>query len=240
MSTCRGTHPWLGVLTTVRQVLLSCSHVFHLACIRSFERFAMKKTCPLCRKNDYQMRLFGEGRRAHLSLCATRIQAVWRGHRARKQYAVLQRAHPPRDPRLRAAFFARQISQLTDSAVDSSTAESNALLREIDASLQRSRAVMASMEAAATRAAIDWPLIAATVHSRGDPGPCPICLQELAGSAAPVVREHQARSLVLLSCSHVFHAQCLLSFEDFNVDEWRRSCPVCRAAYVKSAEPFCL
>lgn len=31
------------------QVLLSCSHVFHKACLSSFERFTGAKSCPLCR-----------------------------------------------------------------------------------------------------------------------------------------------------------------------------------------------
>jgi len=37
------------------------------------------------------------------------------------------------------------------------------------------------------------------------------------------------RPLVLLSCSHVFHAQCVENFERFRVDD-AVSCPVCRAS----------
>ncbi|CAN0345774.1 unnamed protein product, partial [Ectocarpus sp. 12 AP-2014] len=38
------------------QVILSCSHVFHKACLSSFEKFlrAQERSCPLCRKVDYQ------------------------------------------------------------------------------------------------------------------------------------------------------------------------------------------
>eukprot|EP00128_Syssomonas_multiformis_P008238 Colp12_sorted_trinity150504_noHs@786 len=31
------------------QVLLSCTHVFHMECLKSFEKFTKKKSCPLCR-----------------------------------------------------------------------------------------------------------------------------------------------------------------------------------------------
>nr|AAP20062.1 HSD15 [Homo sapiens] len=38
------------------QVLLSCSHVFHKACLQAFEKFTNKKTCPLCR-SCYQKKI---------------------------------------------------------------------------------------------------------------------------------------------------------------------------------------
>jgi hypothetical protein len=36
--------------------------------------------------------------------------------------------------------------------------------------------------------------------------------------------------LVLLSCSHLFHANCMRAFEDFNIYEVSL-CPCCRAQY---------
>ncbi|KAG1658061.1 hypothetical protein FOA52_008315 [Chlamydomonas sp. UWO 241] len=36
------------------QVLLSCTHVFHKACLASYERFARTRACPLCRCAAYQ------------------------------------------------------------------------------------------------------------------------------------------------------------------------------------------
>lgn len=36
------------------QTLLSCSHTFHRACLRSFEMFSGSRICPLCRTNDYE------------------------------------------------------------------------------------------------------------------------------------------------------------------------------------------
>ncbi|XP_045352270.1 RING finger protein 32 isoform X8 [Leopardus geoffroyi] len=87
------------------QVLLSCSHVFHRACLQAFEKFANKKTCPLCRKNQYQTRVIHDGARLFKVKCATRIQASWRGHVVRKWYRDLRRTVPPTDAKLRRKFF---------------------------------------------------------------------------------------------------------------------------------------
>ena len=48
-------------MCSIKQVLLSCSHVFHLSCLTSFERFSQKKCCPLCRSGGYQKRVIYEG-----------------------------------------------------------------------------------------------------------------------------------------------------------------------------------
>uniref|UniRef100_A0A8C3W100 Ring finger protein 32 n=1 Tax=Catagonus wagneri TaxID=51154 RepID=A0A8C3W100_9CETA len=87
------------------QVLLSCSHVFHRACLQAFEKFTNKKTCPLCRKNQYQTRVIHDGARLFKIKCATRIQASWRGHVVRKWYRNLRRSLPPTDATLRRKFF---------------------------------------------------------------------------------------------------------------------------------------
>ncbi|CAM9998157.1 unnamed protein product [Choristocarpus tenellus] len=45
------------------QVILSCSHIFHRKCLSAFERFlrTSERTCPLCRKADYQKRFTSQG-----------------------------------------------------------------------------------------------------------------------------------------------------------------------------------
>ncbi|XP_013931435.1 PREDICTED: RING finger protein 32 isoform X2 [Thamnophis sirtalis] len=87
------------------QVLLSCSHVFHRACLKAFERFSAKKSCPMCRKTQYQTRVIHDGARLFKIKCATRIQAFWRGHIVRKWYKNLRKTVPPKDVRLRKKFF---------------------------------------------------------------------------------------------------------------------------------------
>jgi len=43
------------------QVLLSCSHVFHTDCLRSWEQYSRSRCCPVCRKQHYKKRAHFEG-----------------------------------------------------------------------------------------------------------------------------------------------------------------------------------
>ena len=47
-------------------------NVFLQACLQAFEKFANKKTCPLCRKNQYQTRVIHDGARLFRTKCAAR------------------------------------------------------------------------------------------------------------------------------------------------------------------------
>ncbi|OBS65864.1 hypothetical protein A6R68_05596, partial [Neotoma lepida] len=51
-----------------------CKEEFELhpqACLQAFEKFTNKKTCPLCRKNQYQTRVIHDGARLFRVKCAT-------------------------------------------------------------------------------------------------------------------------------------------------------------------------
>ncbi|CAB1349482.1 unnamed protein product, partial [Coregonus sp. 'balchen'] len=56
------------------QVLLSCSHVFHRACLQAFERFSGRKCCPMCRKEQYETRL-QELNDSFVQYCHTDVEA---------------------------------------------------------------------------------------------------------------------------------------------------------------------
>lgn len=84
------------------EVLLSCSHIFHLKCIASFERFArvpsQSKTksspiCPICRTSNYQKRITKKGSLAFMNVCVVKIQAVGRGYVCRVAYARMLREY---------------------------------------------------------------------------------------------------------------------------------------------------
>ncbi|XP_046861904.1 RING finger protein 32-like [Xenia sp. Carnegie-2017] len=94
------------------QVLLSCSHVFHLVCLRAFEKFSGGKTCPMCRKEQYETRLIHEGRKLWRHKCAIKIQSRWRGYVIRSWYVKLRKTVPPNDPLLRKKFFEEKVSAL--------------------------------------------------------------------------------------------------------------------------------
>ncbi|XP_038545528.1 RING finger protein 32 isoform X3 [Canis lupus familiaris] len=128
------------------QVLLSCSHVFHRACLQAFEKFTNKKTCPLCRRNQYQTRVIHDGARLFKTKCATRIQAYWRGHVVRKWYQDLRRTVPPTDAKLRRKFFEEKFTEISHRILCSYNTDIEELFSEIDHCLAINRSILQQLE----------------------------------------------------------------------------------------------
>lgn len=84
----------------------------------------------------------------------------------------------------------------------------------------------AAADAIPSVSADDWAAAEAAAVVRGV-AECPICLAALAGAAGA-----QRREVVLLSCSHVFHAACVQAFESFHVYATPH-CAMCRQPYRK-------
>uniref|UniRef100_A0A2I2ZDI8 Ring finger protein 32 n=1 Tax=Gorilla gorilla gorilla TaxID=9595 RepID=A0A2I2ZDI8_GORGO len=128
------------------QVLLSCSHVFHKACLQAFEKFTNKKTCPLCRKNQYQTRVIHDGARLFRIKCVTRIQAYWRGYVVRKWYRNLRKTVPPTDAKLRKKFFEKKFTEISHRILCSYNTNIEELFAEIDQCLAINRSVLQQLE----------------------------------------------------------------------------------------------
>ncbi|ESO93624.1 hypothetical protein LOTGIDRAFT_161737 [Lottia gigantea] len=203
-----------------QQVLLSCSHVFHRACLQAFEKYTGKKTCPMCRHKQYQSRVIHEGSKQYRLTCATKIQAVWRGYVVRCWYKNFRLSVPPTDPKLRRKFFEEKLQDITDRMVKSCDFSLHGFLQEMDQSLEASRNVFKNFDAMFNiLSEQDWEEVQLKAVLRADTD-CPICLQDLAPT-------------VLLSCSHVFHDMCLCTLEKLTEGDLRNNCPVCRAVYQK-------
>lgn len=71
-----------------REVLLSCSHMFHRHCLSSFEIFmrSEERSCPVCRALQYQKKITRLGSKAYEVVCSLKIQRMFRGYMARKEY----------------------------------------------------------------------------------------------------------------------------------------------------------
>ncbi|XP_023143313.2 RING finger protein 32 [Amphiprion ocellaris] len=222
------------------QVLLSCSHVFHRACLQAFERFSGRKCCPMCRRDQYETRVIHDAAHLFRHQCATRIQAYWRGYIARKWYRHINRTTCPKDKNLRRKFFEARLQELNDSFVRYCHTDTEAFLSDIDRSLSSSRRVFQQLE----RKSIsepqenDWDRIKSQIIQRGV-WDCPICLTALCNPSIPTQPDEsnpqQRRRTVLLSCSHLFHQLCLEAFETFAAftEDRRPTCPLCRSAYHK-------
>ena len=199
-----------------RQVLLSCGHTFHKQCLRSWERHSKSRCCPVCRKLHYRKRAIDDGANLYRAECATRIESAWRGVLARRSTAkALRHANPQRLRR----YCEQRLGGLTDALVGRLDAEHSAidaLFAEIDSSVAASRIVL-------NAGSVDWERTEEVARARGF-GDCPVCLNSMA--------EGCGQPLALLSCTHVFHARCLDSFERFSLRP-TCVCPVCRAAYAR-------
>jgi len=250
------------------QVILSCSHVFHSECLRSFERFSGGRRCPLCRKACPDATVHSGGFMVWRRKCASRIQKAWRGHRERRRmfeqlkdpgfraeapalhrrycgralHAVgcrLEQACEEREDALDRFLeslddnVAKCSEQLRDGLVGFEqlhglepseprpleTQSRAALAARADAPVQAQQTgVSAETWAQARRAALQ------RSEEEGGEIDCPICFQPCQ------LRGREAARTELLSCSHVFHRCCLVSFESFHVFE-KHLCPVCRQSY---------
>lgn len=120
------------------EVLLSCSHIFHRACLRSFENFMKDNelTCPICRTRNYQKKITHIGSKAYAKVCAAKIQRLWRGYTVRKTYRVrlrdyyrnLPHAGRPLDGALQARrkmYYQNEFSTITDKLNENLASRSN-------------------------------------------------------------------------------------------------------------------
>ncbi|XP_064410125.1 RING finger protein 32 [Latimeria chalumnae] len=223
-----------------QQVLLSCSHIFHRVCLQAFERFSGKKTCPMCRKEQYQTRVIHDGARLYKLKCATRIQAYWRGYIVRKWYKHLRQTVPPKDKKLRKKFYEEKLQEISNKLVKYCDTSTDELFAEINHSIAVSRNILQKFEEKYHHYDIsedEWEKIQLKAL-QWEILDCPICITPLHYSnnsfsaTEDKSSHHSSRQIVLLSCSHVFHNTCLHAFEEFSVEE-TPVCPLCRSLYQK-------
>ncbi|KAI1889166.1 hypothetical protein AGOR_G00176280 [Albula goreensis] len=216
------------------QVLLSCSHVFHKVCLQAFEKFSGRKSCPMCRKEQYETRLIHDGARLYREKCAVRIQAYWRGYVIRKWYTHIKKTVPPKEKLLRRKFDEKKFQELNDSLVRSCDNNVDEFLSTIDCVLASSRNVFHQFEKLQSSEIkeVDWEKIQEKAVQR-ETQDCPICLTPLCvASLGTRAKEEERRRVFLLSCSHLFHCCCLEAFEHFCI-EGQPVCPLCRSLYRK-------
>ncbi|KAI8913644.1 hypothetical protein EDD86DRAFT_201121 [Gorgonomyces haynaldii] len=201
-----------------KQVLLSCSHMFHRSCIENYEKYVHGRKCPMCRCTNYEKRLTSDGYELVRLKSAIKIQKIWRGFRTRKTLVPLLESRVPNDPQLRQKYYVKKIGQCTDQLQDSvrkSKREIELLFSQMDLELNKSRQAIDQLEQQRPQELTqEWQNILSKARSRQLE--CPICLCGLKDQVA------------LTSCGHLYHSQCLNSFERAGTQ-----CPLCRQEYDK-------
>ncbi len=203
------------------QILLNCSHLFHKICLQNFEQF-MKlansntiRKCPVCRKDAYQKKVSSIGKEDYKIQCAILIQSIWRGYRCRKKYFLMKLN---KNPEAKRKYYAEKLKQLSCKLERTLKVENSILdraLESIDKSIERNHLAFLSNE--------EWDKIVQPSKARkllSKDAKCTICLQELTD-----------RSVLLTSCGHSFHCNCLQSFERYS-QYHDYQCPCCRTLYV--------
>ncbi|XP_052646551.1 RING finger protein 32 [Harpia harpyja] len=220
------------------QVLLSCSHVFHKACLKAFEKLTGKKSCPMCRKEQYQTRVIHDGARLF------KIKSVLLG----KPYFCyrccflqekknLRKTVPSKDSKLRKQFFEKKVQQISNRLLSSYNINLDEFFSEIDSSIAASRDVFQQLEGKEILTSeTDWEKIQMQAF-RQEIFDCPICIMPLSRTVHPAClfsdnSNQFSQQTVVLSCSHLFHHTCLQAFEEFSLGE-RCICPLCRSCYQK-------
>lgn len=230
------------------QVILSCSHLFHKACLASFERFLRSdaRTCPLCRCANFRKRSSDAGTQAWREKALSTLQCAvrcWLSRRVRHRCEKELYRRGGGNPTRRRVFMAREVGACADRLVEGINIREqsvDALFAEFDKGLQFSRAVFGQAEppvppesASNVPASIDatvqdqWLIALSKARERGDDD-CPICC-----NAMDLVKgkgRGGTNGVLLTNCSHAFHRKCLQAFENFNIYEVSL-CPSCRSAY---------
>ena len=275
-----------------REVLLSCSHMFHYACLQAFEKFMARdaRTCPICRSGNYQKKLTHVGSHAFQKLCVVRVQRLYRGYCARKVYRIelksFYKLGAGAGSAARRRFFEKELSLLgnriakeTDArmrglnsvvqGIDRTLNDGRELDLLFDAMLQQrqdsqmeiranarlipggsgawaeealptgnddeeneyalhvgediedSESIASEQPPSVCLTDIEWMRLIVAAQARGL-GECAICMAPNKGF----------RHICLLSCSHLFHTQCIVNFEKFVAGSKNTGCPVCRSAFI--------
>uniref|UniRef100_A0A8C0EIY4 Ring finger protein 32 n=1 Tax=Bubo bubo TaxID=30461 RepID=A0A8C0EIY4_BUBBB len=161
--------------------------LFFQACLKAFEKFTGKKSCPMCRTEQYQTRVIHDGARLFKIKC-TRTLASWRGYIVRKC-------------KLRKQFFEERISNQLLSSYDINLAE---FFSKMDSSIAASQDVFQQLEGKELLTSeTDWEKI----QMQQEIFDCPICILPLSPTIHPAClssgnSNQFSRQTVLLSCPH--------------------------------------
>ncbi|CAD8208058.1 unnamed protein product [Paramecium octaurelia] len=223
-----------------QHVILSCSHIYHKTCLESFERVSQTKQCPICRRQDYEKKQFMVANKQYKIQSIIKIQALFRQFRCRKQFyeRMIKMQYKPENSLLKRKLLFYKLSRISSRMSKTIQQQGNQAQQAINQLGENIQIKQEQMENNLNKIyqmkhnneqmaklqpiiKVDWISIKKVALERREVD-CTICLQSMVNA-----------KVFLLSCSHMFHANCLNSFERYSMAQIN-NCPICRQSYQKS------
>lgn len=204
-------------------VIISCSHVFHAACLQSLESFLgfNKRKCPVCRKSNYEKDNFEHPKQLLTRYSSTLIQRLLRMFLVEVKLTkrVDLGTKTMLSKRLRKKMIWRN-NRRVNRNLSKRNDEITKLLNSCDLTLKSSKNFFKKNENSFQNEEYNfWVKVKHEFSKRNDIN-CSICLSKF------------VNELALLSCTHAFHIECLSTFENVRSSHEGITCPICRSPFV--------
>ena len=163
--------------------------------------------------------------------CCLLIQNQWRSFIVLKEYRNMQETIEPKSPTKKEKFYLRKFQKINCNLVSSINQRSDdidSFLLSINNSIAISRSLFDTIKNNENKNELNlqqhcnnhidkkWEKIKQTAINRNETD-CSICMELLS-----------EKKCVLLDCTHIFHSDCIQSFERFSLRS-STICPICRS-----------
>jgi hypothetical protein len=180
------------------------------------------RKCPICRCTNYETKDYYKDKEYFVNKCVVLIQRYIRGFLLRYYiYKNIFRDNMPKNKHLRSIYSPWKIKELTSKMInemEQRNKEVNVFIKEIEKDLKEFKVIDEDM--INKKVITNWNQIMKGIKCRENEN-CAICFTSMVN-----------KRVVITSCTHCFHKNCLESFEKFDHVIEKR-CPICRASYAK-------
>lgn len=237
-------------LNSKETVILSCSHVFHMNCIKVFEILNKKEThntnkCPLCRKSNYYKKRYFKDKEDYVKFSIILIQSYFKSYSLRRRlYETVYKDNMPRnrDLYLRFQYFRlKEIFNSINKKLKVRKKEAVELIENMEKEILIKKKLNSCLEKCIKNKNSQ---LNDALYQVNDDG----CIENVKDNLSLVwnnviknskekfscndncnicISVFGTKSCKILSCGHIFHSICLASFEKYD-SFYKIRCPTCR------------
>lgn len=233
-------------LSTQNSILLSCSHVFHKPCLTSFENLSKTNSCPVCRGKNYQKRSYFNDKEKMINYSIKLIQSNYRGFNLRfVLYKTIFQVNTPSSKLLKkrySYFRIRELFSRINEKIKINSKINSSLLNEMQDQIEAQKKLNKKLENdinnnkyikkqlddnnASDSGFVNnikndknnnlyWNKLIEKYNIKKKDN-CSICLNPF-----------NNKNVYLLDCGHMYHENCILSLEKYDI-YYNKRCPACR------------